>query len=65
MWSSWGVSLLSSANAVSADKSDSAWQPVLEQLQSVDQNLIRAAAEKISADLDSADSIDLRKYRDP
>mgnify|MGYP004203632261 CR=1 FL=1 len=32
---------------------------------SVDQNLIRAAAEKISADLDSADSIDLRKYRDP
>jgi hypothetical protein len=61
MWSSWGVSLLSSANAVS----DSAWQPVLEQLQSVDQNLIRAAAEKIYADLDSADSIDLRKYRDP
>ena len=64
MWSSWGVSLLSSANAVSADESE-AWQPVLEQLQSVDQNLIRAAAEKISADLDSADSIDLRKYRDP
>jgi hypothetical protein len=61
MWSSWGVSLLSSANA----ESESAWQPVLEQLQSVDQNLIRAAAEKISADLDSADSIDLRKYRDP